>query len=160
MSTLIRGLTLALLGLPVAFGIWALLSHNAIAIFTTLLLGGLYGVVWLGCRPSHFIISPHTLKIVFPVWQRRVSLHTVTDVRILDQNAFNQEFGWAIRIGVGGLWGGFGWLWTQRRGFVEFYVSQTDRLVVLDRSVGNTLLITPESLEQFVQTLQENRFSA
>jgi hypothetical protein len=30
-----------------------------------------------------------------------------------------------LRIGVGGLWGVFGWLWT-RRGLVEVYVSRTD----------------------------------
>jgi hypothetical protein len=31
------------------------------------------------------------------------------------------EVGWSMRVGAGGLWGGFGWLWTERRGIVQMY---------------------------------------
>ena len=59
----------------------------------------------------------------------------------------------AGRIGVGGLWGGFGWLWTRGRGMVEFYVSRTDGLVIVERRGGRALLFTPQDPEEFVDAL-------
>jgi hypothetical protein len=64
-----------------------------------------------------------------------------------------KELGWAIRVGVGGLWGAFGSLWTSRRGSVEVYVSRTDGLVWIERRVGRPLLITPTNPEGFLRAL-------
>lgn len=157
MSPLIRGLTLALWLLPVGFGFWALLSPDHMILTICLFLIGLYGAVWLSCRPLCFVIAADKLDIVFPIWRRKILLNTIAGAKILDRDAFDREFGWALRIGVGGLWGGFGWLWTQHRGLIEFYISRLDFFVLLDRQVGKSLLITPEALEQFVATIQDNR---
>jgi hypothetical protein len=58
------------------------------------------------------------------------------------------------RIGVGGLWGGFGWLWTTRRGLVEFYVSRADGMVLIERRGARPLLITPADPEKLLRALQ------
>lgn len=55
-----------------------------------------------------------------------------------------------MRVGVGGLWGGFGWLWTQRQGALEFYISRSTGLVLLERPAGRSLLITPDRPAEFV----------
>lgn len=52
-----------------------------------------------------------------------------------------------MRIGIGGLWGGFGWLWPGR-GLVNFYVSRSDGLVLIERMSARPLLITPEMMVQ------------
>jgi len=157
MSPTIRGITIVLLFLPPIFGIWAMLSHTQVAIIAFLLISVLYGATWFGCRPSYFVVSPSSLEIVFPLWRRRISLEGVSHSRLISQEAFRQEFGLAVRVGVGGLWGGFGWLWTSQRGFVEFYVSQLDNLVLIERLTGNSLLITPEQPQQFVDVIQTIR---
>jgi hypothetical protein len=157
MSPLIRGLTIALWLLPIALGLWALVSREQVAFLTFLFLLVLYGEIWIACRPSHFVVSRGNLEIVFPIWRRRIPMQGVQQIRIISQEMFRQEFGWAMRIGVGGLWGGFGWLWTSQRGLLEFYISRVDDLVLIERLTGNSLLITPENPRQFVEVFQENR---
>jgi hypothetical protein len=155
MSPLIRGLTIILLLLPIPFGIGALIWHNQVANLTFLLLIAVYGSVWLWCRPSHFVVFHDCLEIVFPGWRRRISLQDIRRIRMINKETFHQEFGWAMRIGVGGLWGGFGWLWTSKQGLLEFYISRTDDLVLIERSIGNSLLLTPEHPNQFVEVIQD-----
>lgn len=156
MSPGIKGLTIILLLLPLGFGLWALISHDQGAGMIFLLLMILYGLTWFCCRPTCFIVSQDDLKLIFPVWQRRIPIRTISRVRLISKEMFCREFGQAMRIGVGGLWGGFGWLWTSQRGLIEFYISRSDHLVCIDRSMGNSLLITPDQTNQFVETLQHS----
>ncbi|MEY3299738.1 MAG: hypothetical protein RLZZ597_2998 [Cyanobacteriota bacterium] len=155
MSPLIRGLTLILWLLPLTFGTWALVSHERIAGIIFLLLIALYGATWVWYRPSRFVISPDSLKIIFPGWQRRIPMGDISHICITSKEDFRQQFGWAIRIGVGGLWGGFGWLWTAKQGLVEFYISQLDSFVLIKRTTGKSLLITPDNPNQLVEIIQE-----
>jgi len=59
-----------------------------------------------------------------------------------------------MRIGVGGLWGGFGWLYTSK-GLLDFYASRTDRLVLVRLRARRPLLVTPETEERFVAALRD-----
>ncbi|NJL82566.1 MAG: hypothetical protein HC890_05660 [Chloroflexaceae bacterium] len=154
MSPFLRNLTLLLWLLPPTVGVWAIAARELTAAVFFLLLIALYGAVWFWFRPSHFVVSHDYLEIVFPGRQRRISLESLFRVRSLTQETFNREFGWAIRIGVGGLWGGFGWLWTSRQGLIEFYISRLDEFVLIERLGGKSLLITPENPQQFVQAIQ------
>jgi hypothetical protein len=155
MSPFIKILTIFLWSLPILLGSLALVSHSRSLFLTFLVLLALYGAVWLWCRPSHFIVSPNYLEVVFPRWRRRIPMSDVAAIRLLDKETFRREFGCAMRIGVGGLWGGFGWLWTSRGGFLEFYISRLDGFVFIKRLTGNNLLITPSNSEQFMSTVRE-----
>lgn len=155
MSPVIRGLTIVLWLLPLIFGIWALVSRELVAGIVFLFLIVLYGATWVWCRPARFVVSRDSLKIVFPGWQRSIPIEDISYICITSQETFHQEFGWSIRIGVGGLWGGFGWLWTSKRGLVEFYISQLDNFVLIERLTGKSLLITPEYPHQFVESIQD-----
>lgn len=157
MSPLIRGLTLILLALPPIFGVWAIISNQPVAFLVFWLLIGLYGATWLGARPSHFEISQDAIQIVFPIWRRWLPMKDIAQVRVLTMAGFQQELGFAIRIGVGGLWGGCGWLWTTRRGFVEFYISTLDDFVLIERSNGSCILISPEYPDRFADAFQTLR---
>lgn len=74
-------------------------------------------------------------------------------MRIVDGRELKREIGWGMRVGAGGLWGGFGRLWTTRRGVVQMYVTRTDRFVRIERAGGRPWLITPEQPEAFVRAL-------
>jgi hypothetical protein len=141
MSPLVRGLTIALLLLPVGFAAAALAGAAAMWI-PALLLVLLEVGVWLGARPTRFDVAPGRIEIHFPAWTR--SIGDVRAARAVTVRELGEAYGLMLRVGVGGLWGGFGWLWTTRGGLVEFYVSRTDGLVLIERRSGRPLLLTPD----------------
>jgi hypothetical protein len=155
MSPLIRVMTIIVLLVPVFGLIYGIIVNQKIYLVVAGLLVILYLIVWLWCRPSHFIISSHYLTVKFPAWSRNIPLTDLGEIRLLDQETFGQEFGLAIRIGVGGLWGGFGWLWTSRGGFLEFYISRNDDLVLIENFTGNNLLLTPDKPLEMIEKITE-----
>lgn len=160
MSPVILSLTIAVGCLPVIFAFWAIFTeglNRQMAIATVLFLLLLFAGVWLAARPSRFLITAETFTIAFPLWQRSILLGDLGEVQSLTEQTFRERFGWAMRIGVGGLWGGFGWLWTQKGGMLEFYVSRTDGLILLERRSGNPLLITPATPQEFIKALRGNQ---
>ncbi|HEY9647092.1 MAG TPA: hypothetical protein V6C88_12010 [Chroococcidiopsis sp.] len=154
MSPSLKWLTTAVLTLPLILGVIALTTHEPVSGGVALLLIAVCGGVWLWCRPYRFVVADDDLKMVFPGWQRTVPIGSISRVRCISKETFYQEFGWAMRIGVGGLWGGFGWLWTSKQGLIEFYISQLDEFVLVERSHGRSLLITPEHPIRFVEVVQ------
>ncbi|MCA9750573.1 MAG: hypothetical protein KC591_00135 [Gemmatimonadetes bacterium] len=111
----------------------------------------LYSWIWLRFRPTRFVIHPDRLEVHWPLKRRAVPRQQVAEVRVLGRRALLDSTGWTVRIGAGGLWGGFGWLWTRRKGIVEMYISRTDEFVWMERPEGRPLLITPEEPAAFVQ---------
>jgi hypothetical protein len=147
MSRPIRIVTGVLLAIPLAFAALALALGAPLAL-PAALLAGLYAAVWLGTRPAAFELDADALHVRFPLWTRSLP------ARSLAGAALRGELGFALRVGVGGLWGGFGWLWSSKRGWLELYVSRTDRLVWIERRVGLPLLITPERPTELVERLR------
>ncbi|MGH8532002.1 MAG: PH domain-containing protein [Gammaproteobacteria bacterium] len=68
-------------------------------------------------------------------------------------NGRKREVGWGVRVGAGALWGGFGWLWTQRRGIVQMYISRINDLVWIECTSGRPWLISPEQPHLFIQAM-------
>ena len=155
MSPLIRMLTAFFLALPIVFAIGAFAGAQALGI-PAVLVAVLCAWVWLRWRPSRFTVENGGFEIVWPLKRRRVAREEILSARVIDRAQLKVELGWAIRIGVGGLWGGFGRLWTKRRGLVRMYISRTDRFVWIETAQGGPWLITPESPEAFVQALSSS----
>jgi hypothetical protein len=151
MSPLILALTLGLFLLPLLFFTGAL--WNRLSALPGLLVLALYAWVWLRFRPSRFVVSRGTLEVIWPLKRRRIPRGSIGEARLIDNDELRREIGWGVRVGVGGLWGGFGWLWTQRRGIVQMYVSRTDGLVWIERIGERPWLITPAEPERFVHAL-------
>ena len=89
----------------------------------------------------------------WPLKRGRIPRDDIVGVRILKQGELRREIGWGVRVGAGGLWGGFGWLWTSRRGIVQMYISRTDQFVWIERKNGRPWLITPEEPAAFVRAV-------
>jgi hypothetical protein len=156
MSPLILAVTAFLLALPGSFLVAALVAGPPLAL-PALLMIAIYAWVWLRFRPSRFVVQSRTLEVVWPLRRRSIARDQIAAVRIVDAQELRREIGFGVRVGAGGLFGGFGWLWTRRRGRVQMYVSRTDRFVWIELASGPPWLITPDRPEDFVRALAPGR---
>jgi hypothetical protein len=152
MCPLIRRLTLVMAALPVVFLVAGIVGARALLIPAMLVLL-IYAWVWARFRPTAFLLHPDRLEVIWPLKRRRIPRGEISSVRVVDRRVLRQDVGWGMRVGAGGLWGGFGWLWTSRRGIVQMYVSRLDRFVWIERGRERPWLITPERPEEFVRSL-------
>jgi hypothetical protein len=156
MAAGIRVVTWIVLALPLALALGASQARGparpVLAAVSVLILA-LYASVWLFWRPTAFEVGGSGLRILWPLRVRTIPAREVAEAAALSREAFRREFGWGMRIGAGGLWGGFGWLYTSK-GLLGLYVSRTDRLVLVRLRTGRPLLVTPESDERFVAALR------
>lgn len=146
----------------VCYAIPAILAASALAApepVRTLLLAvaglvvALYVFVWLWLRPTAFVIGPDTLDIEWPIRRRSIPRSAITSARVLDRPQLAAELGRIVRIGAGGLWGGFG-LASTSKGMHELWVSRIDRIVVIGCEGRRPLLVTPEDADGFAAELQ------
>jgi hypothetical protein len=153
MCRLIRILTIVLWGLPCGFLIGALSGEPLLGVpaLLTLLI---YGWVWLRLRPTRFIVHPERIEIIWPAKRRELLRSKILSTEMLTRDQLKQKIGWGMRVGAGGLWGGFGWLWTQHRGIAQMYVSRLDWFVWIELAGSRPWLITPEEPEGFVRSMQ------
>jgi len=155
MSRSIAVLTAVAWGVPALFvGLAAFRIAPLFMLGVGFAVAALYGAIWLWFRPASFGLSGAGLELGFPGRRAIVEAREVTGARRLEAADFKREFGFGLRVGVGGLWGGFGWLWTRLGGWVEFYVSRTDGFVLVERRGGTPLLLTPEDPEGFAEALR------
>lgn len=156
MSPLLRAFTWAMFLVPlVFFGIEALVSPYVVAVFVAVALPVMalvYGSVWLVWRPTSFEVDGASLRICWPIRSRTIDRTTIRDVRFVSGAEFRREYGWGLRIGAGGLWGGFGLLKTRRETF-SMWISRLDGFVLVRLRGARTLLLTPASPEELVRAL-------
>jgi Bacterial PH domain len=152
MSGAIIVLTIIALAVPAVF---LLIAARGLVVLATpgLLVIALYMWIWLRFRPSEFVIGPQALEVLWPLKRRVILRSDIAAVRMVDRQELRELIGWGMRVGAGGLWGGFGWLWTSRRGIVQMYVSRTNDFVWIERKNDRPWLITPERPLDFVQAL-------
>ncbi|HYZ90561.1 MAG TPA: PH domain-containing protein [Myxococcales bacterium] len=153
MDSAIRALTVVLLALPAIF--LAAASYGRLPLLLpALFLVVLYLWIWLWFRPTGFVVKPHVLEIRWPLRRCQLRRDGITAVRLMDRGELRNEVGRSIRVGAGGLWGGFGWLRSERRGIVRMYVSRVDGLVWIERGSERPWLLTPERPEEFARALE------
>ncbi len=145
-------ITTLLLALPVALFVGAISAGRFLSTVALLVIA-IYAWVWLRFRPRRFVVSEHSLEVIWPMKRRAIPRSEIVNVRLIERGALRQEIGWGLRIGAGGLWGGFGWLWTKRRGIVQMYISRTDFVVWIEHKDGRPWIVTPEQPETFVRAL-------
>ena len=152
MSPLMLWLTLGLWAIPVLFLGSAALGRSPLLI-PGIIVAAIYLWIWLRFRPTRFVVHSDALEVLWPLKRRVIPLSQTVRARIVSNGDLRNEIGWGLRVGAGGLWGGFGWLWTQRRGIVQMYVSRTDGFVWIERTGERPWLITPERPAAFVRTM-------
>ena len=152
MCPFIRWLTFVMAALPLGLLIGAAIGPRPLGLPAVLLLL-IYGWIWTRFRPTAFVVHPDAVEVIWPLKRRQIRRDQISGVRLIDREELRRQAGWGMRVGAGGLWGGFGWLWTSRRGIVQLYVSRLDRFVWIERGSERPWLITPERPEAFVAAL-------
>ena len=154
MSPLILVATVLFLAAPPALLVGALFGRQQLWAAALLLLA-MDAWVWLRFRPSRFTVQGSGLEVIWPLKCRHIPRESIVSARVIDRQELKREIGWGMRVGAGGIWGGFGWLWTKRRGLVQMYISRTDGFVWIERAGHRPWLVTPEQPEEFVRALSE-----
>jgi len=152
MSPLMLIPTLFFLAAPPALLVVALLGRPQLWAAALVLLAT-DAWVWLRFRPSRFTVQESGLEVTWPLKCRHLPRESIVNARVIDRQGLKREIGWGMRVGAGGIWGGFGWLWTTRRGVVRMYISRTDGFVWIERAGARPWLLTPEEPEEFVRAL-------
>lgn len=159
MSPVIRGLTYAIFPLPALFlgiGLLGDTPARPIMLGVGLALVALWLGIWVYARPSRFEIDCAELRIVWPIRRARISRRDVASAKVVDLPGFRADFGQPVRIGAGGLFGTFGWLWGPRAGLLDVYVTNLGPWVVVERRAGRPLIISPADPEGFLRALGES----
>jgi len=158
MSSLFALLTLFLLAIPGAM-LLGVVSSDGIVRFGMLGTAGfmafVYAAVWFWWRPSHVEVDARGLDVVFPLRRRSTSWGEVRRVSLIDRQGLRARFGRTMRVGAGGLWGGFGWLKASKGGWIEFYISRLDGMVLVERAGRSPLLVTTKTPGRLVDAIRE-----
>jgi hypothetical protein len=153
MSPEILVLTVVLLPLPLFFVALAFFYTTPLLLAPALFILVIYAWIWLLSRPTGFVVHPRYLEVTWPLKRRQIPRDDIQAVRVIDRQTLRREAGWGMRVGAGGLFGGFGYLWTTRRGLVRMFVSRTDHFVWIERRSERPWLITPDQPDAFVRAL-------
>ncbi len=153
MSPGILALTMVLLSLPLVFLALAAFWTMPLLLAPALFILVIYAWIWPLARPTAFVVQPRAIEITWPLKRQEIPRSDIQAVRIIDRQTLRREAGWGMRVGAGGLFGAFGYLWTTRRGLVRMFVSRTDRFVWIERKSERPWLITPDQPDAFVRAL-------
>ena len=149
-----RSMTAGLLLLPAFFAYASLTSpdpEGAALAGVGAFVVAIYGSVYFWWRPRGFAVEEGALTLVFPIRSKRIE--GVIKAERIDRDELKRRYGWQARVGAGGLWGGFGWLYSSR-GWMEFYISRMDGYVLLTRREGLPVLISPERPDALIAAVK------
>jgi hypothetical protein len=158
MNGLIRVLTAGMLGISAVLSVLGTRSLRPAGPALSLVgiaLGVLCAAVWLWSRPRAFELEGRSLVLRYPIRSKRIALDRLTSAEPISSAFLKERFRWALRVGVGGLFGGFGWLYTSK-GWVEMAISRTDGLVLLSFDGRMPLLLTPAEPQAFVDAVSKD----
>lgn len=156
MSLSLLIMTVMLLSFPLGF----LALASRAPRWTAMILAGsalmmivLYALVWLVGRPTRFEVDARGLHIIWPMRKRLLPREDIVSAARLSWKELRQTYGLGVRIGAGGLWGGFGLFKTPTETF-ELWISRTDEVVLVRLKTGRSVLITPAEPAQLISALQ------
>lgn len=155
MSTVMATFTVIGLFIPLAFVVPLWVGPPPLRIVmgsVVALIVVMYAAIWLWMRPSAFVVTADQLELVWPVRRRSIARADIVRVRKLAIGDLKAELGYMLRVGAGGLWGGFG-LAKTALGYLELWVSRTDWIVWIECRDRRSLLVTPEDPDRFVELL-------
>lgn len=112
----------------------------------------IYSVIWFRMRPKSFVIDDENLTIEWPVGKKSWKRSEISSVEYMPREKFKETYGFGIRVGAGGLWGGFGRYQTTDTTF-RMFVSRIDGFVIVNFREGRPLMITPENPESFMKSV-------
>jgi hypothetical protein len=142
----------------VALGLPFLLMQSSpgTPLFALALVGGIFVAILLMyvailayARPLRFELSDAGLCIVWPIRRLQIPWAEIEAVELVDRESFRSRYGYGMRVGSGGLFGAFGWLYASGRRF-HLYISRIDTWVLVHMRQGESWILTPEMQLDFL----------
>jgi cytochrome c biogenesis factor len=105
-----------------------------------------------GFSPKGYSVQDGQLVIYRPFRNKFYETAGIQTVTIVAK----EEMKWSMRVfGVGGLFGYFGLFRNSRFGTMIWYASRRDQFVVIERSNGRAIVLTPDDPSSFVSEFNQ-----
>ena len=109
-------------------------------------------VITFGFSPKAYAVDDRQLIIYRPFHRKFYSTTDMKSVSVVDKKDLSRS----IRVfGVGGLFGYFGLFRNSLYGTMIWYATRRDQFVVIERSNGRTIVLTPDDPNSLVSELNE-----
>ena len=105
-----------------------------------------------GFSPRAYSVQDGQLVIYRPFRNKFYGIEGIQTVSIVSK----EELKWSMRVfGVGGLFGYFGLFRNSHYGTMIWYASRRDQFVVIERSNGRAIVLTPDDPSSFVSEFNQ-----
>ena len=109
-------------------------------------------VITYGFSPKGYAFEDRKLVIYRPFQNKFYSTEDILNVSFVDRKELKNS----LRVfGVGGLFGYFGLFRNSRYGTMIWYATRRDQFVVIERSNGKTIVLSPNDPNSFVSEWNE-----
>ncbi len=109
-------------------------------------------ILTYGFSPKGYGVQDRQLVIYRPFQNKFYATDDMLHVTLVDRKELKNS----LRVfGVGGLFGYFGLFRNSRYGTMIWYATRRDQFVVIERSNGRTIVLTPDDPNSFVQEINQ-----
>lgn len=161
MDTLTKGLTIGVTFILLLSGFIPIFSTNEFQFSELIHPSSVYvmpfGLIIIllltyGFSPKRYGLQDRQLVIYRPFQNKIYATEDMHSVSIVSK----EEMKGSMRVfGVGGLFGYFGLFRNSRYGTMIWYATRRDQFVVIERSNGRTIILTPDDPNSFVQEINQ-----
>ena len=111
-------------------------------------------VITYGFSPKGYAFEDRKLVIYRPFQNKFYATEDILNVSLVDRKELKNS----LRVfGVGGLFGYFGLFRNSRYGTMIWYATRRDQFVVIERSNGKTIVLSPNDPNSFVSEWNETK---
>ena len=163
MDTLTKGLTIGVSILLLLSGFIPFLSSNEFQFSDFMIPSPVYImpfsliiilILTYGFSPKGYAFEDRKLVIYRPFQNKLYATADIHTVSIVNKNELKNS----MRVfGVGGLFGYFGLFRNSRYGTMIWYATRRDQFVVIERSNGKTIVLTPDDPNSFVSEFEQRK---
>jgi hypothetical protein len=146
------GLVFAMFVVPLILAI--ALAHWVPLIFAVLL--GVFIAAAFLFAPQSYTLTESAVIINRPVFRLKIPFESIVQMRRLDK----KDLGSVMRVaGMGGLFGFWGQFQSSTIGSFKCYMTNNDRLVLLQNSAGENIILSPSNPNDFIETAMQSKNS-
>jgi hypothetical protein len=109
--------------------------------------------VWVFYKPKGFVVDKDSFVIEFPMRRITVERSAIVRARALSRAELRETLGFALRVGVGGLFGVFGLLWTSKLGWVRIYATSSAGWLLVESRSQKPLIVSPKDAAAVARAL-------
>ncbi len=100
--------------------------------------------------PKYYSVDASAISIHRPIFSFKINRSEIAACSVI----LNGEMRGVIRVaGNGGLFGYTGFFWNTKYGTMRWFATQRKNYVLIEKTNGNKIVITPDEPEKFIEAL-------